>query len=102
RRRGNFQHVCTFWLVEALTRAGRLEEARFIYEKTGSGGRSSSILAQTRSTRPTSSCRWCDRAIRLATKRGLPLDHAPLLVERNRIYEAVMGIPEPCCTTRSA
>jgi pentatricopeptide repeat protein len=25
--------MCTFWLVEALTRAGRLEEARFIFEK---------------------------------------------------------------------
>ena len=26
-------NMCTFWLVEALTRAGRLEEARFIFEK---------------------------------------------------------------------
>ena len=25
--------MCTFWLVEALTRAGRLEEAQFIFEK---------------------------------------------------------------------
>jgi GH15 family glucan-1,4-alpha-glucosidase len=25
--------MCTFWLVEALSRAGRLEEARFIFEK---------------------------------------------------------------------
>jgi GH15 family glucan-1,4-alpha-glucosidase len=25
--------MCTFWLVEALTRAGRLEEARLIFEK---------------------------------------------------------------------
>ena len=25
--------MCTFWLVEVLTRAGRLEEARFIFEK---------------------------------------------------------------------
>ncbi len=25
--------ICTFWLVEALTRAGRVEEARFIFEK---------------------------------------------------------------------
>ncbi len=25
--------ICTFWLVEALARAGRLEEARFIFEK---------------------------------------------------------------------
>jgi GH15 family glucan-1,4-alpha-glucosidase len=31
-----------------------------------------------------------DRAIRLATKRSLPLDSARLLAERNRIYEAVM------------
>jgi GH15 family glucan-1,4-alpha-glucosidase len=26
-------NMCTFWLVEALTRAGRLEEARHIFEK---------------------------------------------------------------------
>jgi GH15 family glucan-1,4-alpha-glucosidase len=26
-------NMCTFWLVEALSRAGRLEEARFIFEK---------------------------------------------------------------------
>ena len=26
-------NMCTFWLVEALARAGRLEEARFIFEK---------------------------------------------------------------------
>ena len=26
-------NMCTFWLVEALTRAGRLDEARFIFEK---------------------------------------------------------------------
>jgi GH15 family glucan-1,4-alpha-glucosidase len=25
--------ICTFWLVEALTRAGRLEEARLLFEK---------------------------------------------------------------------
>ena len=25
--------MCTFWLVEALTRSGRLEEARPIFEK---------------------------------------------------------------------
>ena len=25
--------LCSFWLVEALTRAGRLEEARLIFEK---------------------------------------------------------------------
>jgi GH15 family glucan-1,4-alpha-glucosidase len=25
--------ICTFWLVEALTRAGRLNEARLIFEK---------------------------------------------------------------------
>ena len=25
--------MCTFWLVEALTRAGRLGNARFIFEK---------------------------------------------------------------------
>jgi len=31
-----------------------------------------------------------DRAIRLATKRSLPLDRARLLAERDRIYEAVM------------
>src|SRR6266568_238600 len=31
-REGTF-NMCTFWLVEALTRAGRLEEARFIFEK---------------------------------------------------------------------
>jgi NAD(P)-dependent dehydrogenase (short-subunit alcohol dehydrogenase family) len=31
-----------------------------------------------------------DRAIRLATKRSLPLDHARLLAERDCIYEAVM------------
>jgi GH15 family glucan-1,4-alpha-glucosidase len=27
-------NMCTFWLVEALTRAGRVEEARFIFEKS--------------------------------------------------------------------
>jgi pentatricopeptide repeat protein len=26
-------NLCTFWLVEALTRAGRLEEARLIFEQ---------------------------------------------------------------------
>ena len=31
-REGTF-NMCTFWLVEALTRAGRVEEARFIFEK---------------------------------------------------------------------
>jgi GH15 family glucan-1,4-alpha-glucosidase len=31
-----------------------------------------------------------DRAIRLATKRSLPLDRTRLLAERDRIYEAVM------------
>src|SRR5207253_10507489 len=25
--------ICTFWLVEALTRAGRVDEARVIFEK---------------------------------------------------------------------
>ena len=25
--------ICTFWLVEALTRAGQLEEARLVFEK---------------------------------------------------------------------
>ena len=29
---GSFS-ICTFWLVEALTRAGRTEEARFIFER---------------------------------------------------------------------
>jgi GH15 family glucan-1,4-alpha-glucosidase len=31
-REGTFS-MCTFWLVEALARAGRLEEARLIFEK---------------------------------------------------------------------
>jgi GH15 family glucan-1,4-alpha-glucosidase len=31
-KEGTF-NMCTFWLVEALTRAGRLDEARFIFEK---------------------------------------------------------------------
>ena len=31
-REGTFS-MCTFWLVEALSRAGRLDEARFIFEK---------------------------------------------------------------------
>jgi GH15 family glucan-1,4-alpha-glucosidase len=31
-REGTFS-MCTFWLVEALTRAGRTEEARLIFEK---------------------------------------------------------------------
>ena len=31
-KEGTFS-ICTFWLVEALTRAGRLVEARFIFEK---------------------------------------------------------------------
>jgi len=31
-REGTFS-MCTFWLVEALVRAGRIEEARFIFEK---------------------------------------------------------------------
>jgi GH15 family glucan-1,4-alpha-glucosidase len=31
-REGTFS-MCTFWLVEALTRAGRVDEARFIFEK---------------------------------------------------------------------
>src|SRR5260370_40565969 len=31
-----------------------------------------------------------DRAVRLATKRSLPLDRARLLAERDRIYEAAM------------
>ena len=25
--------MCTFWLVEALTRAGRLDDARFLFER---------------------------------------------------------------------
>jgi GH15 family glucan-1,4-alpha-glucosidase len=25
--------MCTFWLVEALTRSGRMEEARFLFER---------------------------------------------------------------------
>ena len=32
REEGTFS-LCTFWLVEALTRAGRLEEARLIFEQ---------------------------------------------------------------------
>lgn len=31
-KEGTFS-MCTFWLVEALTRAGRLDEARYIFEK---------------------------------------------------------------------
>ena len=31
-REGSFS-ICTFWLVEALTRAGRLDEARFLFER---------------------------------------------------------------------
>ncbi len=31
-REGTFS-ICTFWLVEALARAGRLDDARFIFEK---------------------------------------------------------------------
>jgi len=31
-REGTF-NMCSFWLVEALTRAGRLDEARLIFEK---------------------------------------------------------------------
>jgi pentatricopeptide repeat protein len=31
-REGTFS-ICTFWLVEALTRAGRIEDARLIFEK---------------------------------------------------------------------
>src|SRR5260370_4332853 len=31
-REGTF-NKCTFWLVEALARSGRAEEARFIFEK---------------------------------------------------------------------
>ena len=31
-REGTFS-ICTFWYVEALTRAGRLDEARLIFEK---------------------------------------------------------------------
>ena len=31
-KEGSFS-MCTFWLVEALTRAGRLDEARFIFER---------------------------------------------------------------------
>jgi GH15 family glucan-1,4-alpha-glucosidase len=26
-------NMCTYWLVQALTRAGRVEEARFLFEK---------------------------------------------------------------------
>src|SRR3712207_6863211 len=32
RSEGTFS-LCTFWLVEALTRAGRLDEARLIFEQ---------------------------------------------------------------------
>ena len=31
-REGTFT-MCTFWLVEALTRSGRLESARFLFER---------------------------------------------------------------------
>src|SRR5262245_54312146 len=31
-REGAFS-ICSFWLVEALTRAGRIEEARLMFEK---------------------------------------------------------------------
>jgi GH15 family glucan-1,4-alpha-glucosidase len=31
-KEGTFS-MCTFWLAEALSRAGRLEEARFVFEK---------------------------------------------------------------------
>lgn len=31
-KEGTFS-ICTFWLVEALTRAGRIRQARMIFEK---------------------------------------------------------------------
>ena len=46
--------LCTFWLVEALTRAGRVDEARLIFEKSTEQGLS--VMRVTVWETPTS---WC-------------------------------------------
>ena len=38
--------VCTFWLVEALAKAGRLEDARFIFEKMVAYGNHLGLFAE--------------------------------------------------------